>query len=105
MNGRSVPKCVAISQLLADWLLAHAAALSAADQPSRSRRLIKCAKDSGHYPSLAPLTFAGSPNGQDKQNSPFVKSWWHWPETVESRSYVNLGGSGNSRDLVAGVGF
>lgn len=27
----------------------HAASLPAADLPNRSRRLIKCAKDSGHY--------------------------------------------------------
>ena len=29
----------------------HAAALSAAGRANRSRRLIKCAKDCGHYPS------------------------------------------------------
>jgi hypothetical protein len=31
----------------------HAASLSAASHANRSRRLIKCAKDSGHYPVLA----------------------------------------------------
>jgi hypothetical protein len=35
-----------VSQVLHE----HAASLSAASHANRSRRLTKCAKDSGHYP-------------------------------------------------------
>src|SRR3954468_14574371 len=57
-------------RMVGQMLYEHAAALSAAGRANRSRRLIKCAKDCGHYHGAAyGLVFVASRSSMKNQQS------------------------------------
>jgi hypothetical protein len=74
MSSCDAWKAFMVSQVLHE----HAASLSAASHANRSRRLTKCAKDSGHYPflRLAECSYAKVPRAAPRDEVRCKKTVW-----------------------------